>query len=221
MVDISQLRSEYKRGALDESHADADPVRQFARWFDEAVASKVNEPNAMALATADAQGRPSVRIVLLKGFDAAGFVFYTNYESRKGGELAANPHASLLLFWPELERQVRIEGRVERVSEAESDAYFASRPLASRIGAWASPQSRVIDGKAWLLARAAEMGARHGLNPKRPPHWGGFRVVPDVFEFWQGRPSRLHDRLRYRRAERESPAEGADGAAWRIERLAP
>jgi pyridoxamine 5'-phosphate oxidase len=149
--------------------------------------------------------------VLLKGFDHAGFVFYTNYQSRKGDELAANPRAALLFFWPELERQVRIEGSVARVGEVESDAYFASRPLASRIGAWASPQSRPIPGKAWLMAQAAEMGLRHGLNPRRPPHWGGYRVTPVSYEFWQGRPSRLHDRLLY------TPA--ADG--WSRGRLSP
>ncbi len=166
----------------------------------------------MTLATADAQGRPAARTVLLKGYDAAGFVFYSNYESRKGRDLAANPRASLLFFWPELERQVRIDGAVARVDAAESDAYYASRPLASRIGAWASPQSEVIAGKAWLMAKAAEMGLRHGLNPARPPHWGGYRVTPEAIEFWQGRPSRLHDRLQYTRAP---------NGTWSRARLAP
>ena len=208
---IADLRNEYARAALDESHADADPIRQFAHWWDEAINSQLPEPNAMTLATADASGRPSARVVLLKGFDDNGFVFFTNYESRKGVELAANPHAALLFFWPELERQVRIEGPVERVAERESDEYFRSRPLASRIGAWASPQSRVIASRAWLMARAAEMGLRHGTNPSRPPFWGGYRVLPQAVEFWQGRPSRLHDRLRYTRAE----------GGWMRERLAP
>jgi len=210
-MNIEDLRKEYKRDALDEAHVDPDPIKQFRRWWDEALAADIPEANAMTVATADASGRPSARMVLLKGFDASGFVFFTNYESRKGEELAANPRAALLFFWRELERQVRIEGGVERVAEDESDTYFRSRPLASRIGAWASPQSKVIAGRAWLMARAAEMGLRHGPSPSRPPNWGGYRVVPTQVEFWQGRPSRLHDRLRYVR----------DGSAWTCARLAP
>lgn len=210
-MNIADIRKDYARAALDEEHSEADPLHQFTRWWDEALAAEVLEANAMSLATADADGRPGVRTVLLKGYDARGFVFFTNYRSRKGRELDANPRACLLFFWRELERQVRIDGTVERAEAQESDEYFRSRPLASRIGAWASPQSEVIPGKAWLLARAAEMGLRHGVAPARPAHWGGYRVKPDAIEFWQGRPSRLHDRLLYTRAP-----EG-----WQRARLAP
>ncbi|MEF9996178.1 MAG: pyridoxamine 5'-phosphate oxidase [Burkholderiaceae bacterium] len=208
---IADIRTDYMRGALDEEQSDPNPIRQFSRWWEEALKSDVLEANAMTLATADLAGRPSARTVLIKDFDQRGFVFYTNYLSRKGEDLAANPQASLLFFWPELERQVEINGRVERVSDADSDEYYRSRPLPSRLGAWASPQSQKISGKAWLLAKAAEMGMRHGLNPARPPHWGGYRVIPERIEFWQGRPSRLHDRLAYT----------LDSATWLRARLAP
>jgi pyridoxamine 5'-phosphate oxidase len=209
--DISQLRKSYEKAELSEDASHADPLKQFGRWLDEAIAAQVPEPNAMTLATVAGDLRPSTRIVLIKGYDERGIVWYTNYDSRKGRELAGNPFAALQFHWVELERVVRIEGRVEKVSEAESDAYFASRPLDSRIGAWASPQSQVISGRAVLVANAAKYGAQFMLNPPRPPHWGGYRLVPDQWQFWQGRKSRLHDRLRYT----------LEGGAWVRERLAP
>jgi pyridoxamine 5'-phosphate oxidase len=210
-TDLAQLRVDYRRAALSEHEASPDPHDQFARWLDEAVRAAVPEPNAMTLATVDADGRPSGRVVLLKSFDARGFVFHTNYESRKGRDLAGNPAVSLLFFWPELERQVRIDGTATRVPAEESDAYFALRPHASQVGAWASPQSTPIPDRAWLEEQVAAAEARFAAGVPRPPNWGGVRVVPDRFEFWQGRPSRLHDRLVYSR----------EGERWTIGRLAP
>jgi pyridoxamine 5'-phosphate oxidase len=216
----TNLRTEYTRATLEESGAGADPVELFQRWFDEAVRAGGREPNAMSLATCGADGQPNLRIVLCKEFDREGFVFYTNYLSSKGRELAQNPLACLLFYWAELERQVRISGPVSRVSASESDAYFSQRPLAARIGAWASPQSEAIAGREDLEQRMAEAERRFAgsASPQRPPHWGGYRLRPTAFEFWQGRPSRLHDRLRYWRASGEPAAEAA---GWRRERLAP
>ena len=208
---IADLRKSYERDELDESASDADPLRQFEHWLQQALNAELPEPNAMTVASVGADGRPSTRVVLIKGFDARGIVWYTNYDSRKGRELAGHPFAALQFHWVELERVVRIEGRVEKVDAEESDAYFKTRPLDSRIGAWASPQSQVIDSRAVLVANAARYGAQFLLNPPRPPHWGGYRLIPDRWEFWQGRKSRLHDRLRYRQ----------DGGNWVRERLAP
>ena len=208
---IADLRKSYERAELDESASRSDPLEQFGLWLQQALDAQVPEPNAMTLATVGEEGRPSTRIVLIKGFDARGITWYTNYESRKGRELAGHPFAALQFHWVELERVVRIEGRVEKTSAEESDAYFASRPLDNRIGAWASPQSQVISSRAVLVANAAKTAARYALSPPRPPHWGGYRLVPEVWEFWQGRKSRLHDRLRYRR----------EADAWVRERLAP
>lgn len=208
---IADLRKSYERAELDETAAAADPLHQFETWLQQAIDGQLPEPNAMTLATVGADGRPSTRVVLVKGVDARGIAWYTNFNSRKGQELAGNPMAALQFHWVELERVVRIEGRVECVSDAEADAYFASRPLDSRIGAWASPQSQVIGGRGVLVAQAARYAAQFALSPPRPPHWGGYRLVPDRWEFWQGRKSRLHDRLRYR----------LDGGQWLRERLAP
>jgi len=211
MDNIADLRKSYERAELDESASLPDPIAQFGLWLQQAIDGQLPEPTAMTLATVGANGRPSTRVVLAKGFDARGIVWYTNYDSRKGRELAGNAFAALQFHWVEMERVVRIEGRVEKASAEESDTYFASRPLDSRIGAWASPQSQVVASRAVLVANAAKFGARFMLQPPRPPHWGGYRLVPDTFEFWQGRRSRLHDRLRYR----------LDGTAWVRERLAP
>lgn len=210
-MDIASLRSEYLRASLDESSVAADPLVQFRRWFDEALRAELPVANAMTLATSDAAGKPSARIVLLKGVDERGLVFFTNYQSRKGRELASNPRAALLFYWAELERELRVEGRIEKVTPAESDEYFASRPLGSRHAAVASPQSEVVASRLELEALYAEAAARGGETPQRPAHWGGYRLLPDSFEFWQGRSSRLHDRLLYVRS----------AGGWVLSRLAP
>jgi len=211
-MSIAHLRKEYTRERFDEADAASDPFTQFQRWFDEALKAQLPEPNAMTLATATAAGVPSARIVLLKEVSGDGFVFYTNYESRKGHELAANPQAALLFHWVELERQVRIEGVVGKVTGKESDEYYRVRPLGSRIGAWASIQSAVLQDRADLERKVEEATQRLGDDPPRPSHWGGYRLVPHALEFWQGRPSRLHDRLVYRRN---------DDGVWILERLSP
>ena len=210
-MNIADLRQEYMRASLDEHDVARDPYVQFDRWFQEAVAAKMPMLNSMTLATVSASGQPSARIVLLKGVDARGFVFFTNYTSRKGAELAANPAAALLFHWTELEREVRIDGRVEKVTARESDEYFASRPLGSRHAAIASPQSEVVANRAALETRFAAAEKSHGESPTRPPHWGGYRVLPHAIEFWQGRPNRLHDRVLYTHVD----------GSWKITRLAP
>jgi pyridoxamine 5'-phosphate oxidase len=211
-VDAASLRKEYTRAGLDRADMKPDPLLQFHQWFEETLAADLHEPNAMIVATATPDGRPSARTVLLKGYDERGFVFYTNYEGRKAGELDANPACALLFYWGELERQVRIEGRATRLSDSESDAYFASRPRGSRLGAWASEQSRPVEDRSVLEERVRELEARYeGREIPRPPFWGGYRVEPEVVEFWQGRESRLHDRLVY----------GRTGDGWQIERLQP
>ncbi|RYY95534.1 MAG: pyridoxamine 5'-phosphate oxidase [Comamonadaceae bacterium] len=206
------MRKSYELARLDESNSEADPLAQFRRWFDEALAARLPEPNAMTLATVGGDLRPSTRIVLVKGIEPRGLVWFTNRQSRKGRELAGNPYAALQFHWVELERVVRIEGTVEEVDPAQSDAYFRSRPLGSRIGAWASPQSEVIESREVLEAAAQRFAAELGDDPPRPPHWGGYRLVPQAWEFWQGRRSRLHDRLHYRLE---------DDGRWLRERLAP
>jgi pyridoxamine 5'-phosphate oxidase len=211
-MEMSELRREYRAAGLDRDQLDDDPVAQFGRWFGEAERADLIEPNAMTLATSSPDGRPSARIVLLKGFGPDGFVFFSNYASRKGDELAANPNAALVFWWPPLERQVRLEGSVERTTTEESEAYWTSRPLGSRLAALASSQSQVLAGREELVRRVEELAARHhdGDVPL-PEAWGGYRLVPDAFEFWQGQPNRLHDRFRYSRHQ--------DG--WLVERLSP
>ncbi len=218
---LASLRKDYAQASLDLPDVDANPIHQFERWFQEAMNAEVLEPNAMTLCTIDPDGRPSARIVLIKGIDQRGLTFFTNYQSRKGKALEKHPHASVVFFWPELERQVRIEGRVEKVTIEESDEYFQSRPIKSKLGAWASPQSEVIPNREWLELRQKNLEttfpAESSVEPPRPEHWGGYRLMPDRFEFWQGRRSRLHDRLHYQRAGRIS----SEPAQWTIERLAP
>jgi pyridoxamine 5'-phosphate oxidase len=211
-VDVSALRKQYTLAGLREADMDPDPIAQFHNWFENAIDADLHEPNAMILATATPQGRPSARTVLLKGYDEHGFVFYTNYEGRKADELEANPACALLFYWGELERQVRIEGRAGRLSGSESDIYFASRPRGSRIGAWASEQSRTVASREILEDRVRSLESEYEEREiPRPPFWGGYRVEPDAIEFWQGRENRLHDRLVYRR----------NGGAWKMERLQP
>ncbi|HVJ23609.1 MAG TPA: pyridoxamine 5'-phosphate oxidase [Burkholderiales bacterium] len=210
-MNIADLRQEYMRAGLSEAQADADPLRQFERWFEDALRAKLPLPNAMTLATVTPSGAPSARIVLLKGLEQGGFVFYTNYLSRKGRELERNARACLVLLWSDLERQVRIDGTVQKVTVEESDAYYATRPLGARHSAWASAQSETVPSREILETAMAQTRARHGEKPPRPPHWGGYRVIPLEIEFWQGRSDRLHDRLRYRRAD----------TSWTIERLSP
>jgi pyridoxamine 5'-phosphate oxidase len=209
-MSIADLRQSYEKGILLEQDAKASPFEQFGLWFDQALEQNVPEPTTMTLATADSQGRPSARIVLLKGFDDAGFVFYTNYNSRKGQDLAVQPWACLNFFWQPLERQVRLNGLMTKVSAQESDDYFHSRPLGSRLGAWVSAQSQPTTLAA-LEANTAVVQQKYGDQPPRPPHWGGYRLAPEYFEFWQGRPSRLHDRLTYQRS----------GTSWALERISP
>ncbi len=210
-MDLHNIREDYSKRELSESECDSNPITQFEQWLQEAMHSQVNEPTAVNVAAVGEDGRPNSRMVLLKEVNAQGFVFFTNYQSRKGKSFAANPFAAMTFFWPELERQVRIEGRIEKLDAAASDEYFDSRPYTSRIGAWASNQSEVISGKAMLVAKAAAVGAKHPLHVPRPPHWGGYIVIPDRIEFWQGRPSRLHDRIQYR----------LENGVWVKERLAP
>lgn len=210
-MDLHDIRDEYSKQELSRRQCDSNPIKQFEKWLGEAIEAKVHEPTAMNLATLNAQGKPSSRVVLLKEVNSQGFVFFTNYQSQKGQALAINPFAALNFFWPELERQVRVEGAVEKLPDVQSDDYFAGRPYTSRIGAWASEQSAVIKSKNTLLAKATLIAAKYPFNVPRPPHWGGYLVIPEMLEFWQGRPSRLHDRIRYR----------LENNLWVIERLSP
>jgi pyridoxamine 5'-phosphate oxidase len=211
-MSIEDRRLEYARGTLDENDVELDPFAQFSKWLDEAIKAQLREPTAMTLATVDADGTPSARITLLKGVDSNGFVFFTNYDSRKGRAIAVNPRVALCFWWAELERQVRIEGLATKVSQEESTRYFATRPRASQLGAWASPQSSPVRDRAELEKRLGDVKAHYGDGPiERPPHWGGYRVAPTRFEFWHGRPSRLHDRIAY----------VPHGPVWRTERLGP
>ena len=210
-MDLHNIREDYSKRELSEGDCADNPIEQFERWLDEAVRAQVNEPTAVNVAAVDGRGRPNSRMVLLKEVNSEGFVFFTNYHSRKGRSLDAHPFAAMTFFWPELERQVRVEGRVERLAEKLSDEYFESRPYQSRLGAWASAQSGVIPNKAVLVAKAAAVGLKHPLHVPRPPHWGGYIVIPDLLEFWQGRPSRLHDRIQYRLLD----------GGWIRERLSP
>jgi pyridoxamine 5'-phosphate oxidase len=218
-VNIAALRQEYMRAGLSEAQADANPINQFERWFQDALQAGIPLPNAMTLATVSASGAPSARIVLLKGVEDGGFVFYSNHRSRKGLELEARPLACLVFLWSDLERQVRIDGAVENVGAADSDAYFATRPLGARLSAWASQQSELVEDRSFLESSMKTISERYGDAPPRPPHWGGFRVVPRAIEFWQGRADRLHDRLVYTRPGSEQRAR--EGGAWTIRRLAP
>lgn len=211
--EIADLREDYRLAELHESQVNPDPLAQFRQWFDEALKARLPEPNAMVVASVTDDGRPACRVLLLKGLDDRGFTFFTNYSSRKGAEFAHTPFAAITFPWLALERQVRIEGRIEKVSEAESDEYYQKRPLGSRLGAWASPQSSVIASREVLIENEASYREQYGESPPRPAHWGGYRVIPDAIEFWQGRSSRLHDRLLFTR--------GSDDAGWTLERLAP
>lgn len=214
-MNIADLRQEYMRSGLSESDVDRDPMKQFERWFEDAMRAELPLVNAMTLATVDGGGKPSARIVLLKGIEGGGFVFYTNYTSRKARELEAKGAACLVFMWSPLERQVRIDGTIERVSGADSDAYYKSRPLGARLSAWASPQSERVASRAVLESAMGEVKQRYGDAPPRPPHWGGYRVLPTEIEFWQGRADRLHDRLVYKKDK------GGQGTSWTLERLAP